>query len=79
MKDASIQIKSSYNEGLNRMNAARPFFTNKTQMGVMSHSFKPRTGKAGAGRSWSIQGQPALHSKFQASQGRRVRPCLKKK
>lgn len=48
MKDASIQIKSFYNEGLNRMNAARPFFTNKTQMGVMSHTpSSPGLGRQG--------------------------------
>lgn len=28
-------------------------------------------------RSLSIQGQPGLHIKFQASQGYRVRTCLK--
>lgn len=34
--------------------------------------------KTEAGRSQKVQGQPALHSEFQASQGYLAKPCLKK-
>lgn len=46
--------------------------------GMVVHIFNPHIHKAEAGTSvdLSVQTQPTLYSKFQASQGYMVRPCL---
>lgn len=45
----------------------------------MEHAFSFSTQEAEAGRSLSVQGQPRLHSKFQASQGYVARLLQKEK
>jgi hypothetical protein len=46
---------------------------------VVVHTFNPSTGKAEAGGSLRIQGQPDLQTEFQDSQGYKLRPWLKNK
>ena len=42
----------------------------------MTHAFNPNTREVEAGGSLWIQGQPSLQTKFQDSQGYRVKPWL---
>jgi hypothetical protein len=44
--------------------------------GMMTHAYNPSTWKTETGKS---KGQPRLHSKFKASLGNIVTPCLKQK
>ena len=41
---------------------------------VMLHTFSPKTWEVEAGRSLWVQGQPALQTEFQASQGYTEKP-----
>lgn len=49
------------------------------KLGLVAHTFNPRTWEAEANRSLGVCGQLDLHTEFQISQGYTVRPVSKNK